>query len=72
MAGMSTNLCVESHTRNLLEEGFEVAFIADASGSAKLPGLDTFKGSLINLRMITSHIFSTEEFQEALQSARLK
>ena len=72
MAGMSTNLCMESHTRNLLEEGFEVAVIADASASAKLPGLDTFQGALMNLRMITSHVFSTEEFEEALNSANLK
>lgn len=71
MAGMSTNLCLESHTRQLLEEGFEVAVIADASGSAKLPGLDTFKGALMNLRMITSHIFTTEEFKEALSDAKL-
>ncbi len=68
MAGMSTNLCLESHTRHLLEEGFEVAVIADASGSAKLPGLDTFQGALMNLRMITSHIFTTEEFEEALDT----
>lgn len=71
MAGMSTNLCVESHTRNLLEEGFEVAVIADASGSAKLPGLDTFQASLMNLRLITSHVFTTEEFEEALRSSNL-
>ncbi|WP_373494996.1 cysteine hydrolase [Aquiflexum sp.] len=72
MCGMSTNLCVESHTRHLLEEGFEVAVIADASGSAKLPGLDTFQAALINLRLITSHVFTTEEFEEALSSASLK
>ncbi len=71
MAGMSTNLCMESHTRNLLEEGFEVAVIADASGSAKLPGLDTFQGALMNLRMITSHVFTTEEFEEDLKAADL-
>ncbi len=71
MAGMSTNLCLESHTRNLLEEGYEVAVIADASGSAKLPGLDTFQGALMNLRMITSHIFTTEEFEETLKETDL-
>lgn len=72
MAGMSTNLCLESHTRHLLEEGYEVAVIADASGSAKLPGLDTFKAALMNLRMITSKVFTTEEFEEALKAADLK
>lgn len=71
MAGMSTNLCVESHARNLLEEGFEVAVIADATGSAKLPGLDTFQGALMNLRMITSHVFTTEEFEKTLNEADL-
>ncbi|MCM4157968.1 cysteine hydrolase [Gramella sp. AN32] len=68
MAGMSTNLCLESHTRDLLEEGFEVGVIADASASAKLPGMDTFQAALMNLRLITSHIFTTEEFEEALKS----
>lgn len=72
MAGMSTNLCLESHTRHLLEEGYEVAVIADASASAKLPGLDTFKAALMNLRMITSKIFTTEEFEEALKNTNLK
>ncbi len=71
MAGMSTNLCLESHTRDLLEDGFEVGVIADASGSAKLPGLDTFEAALMNLRMITSHVFTTEEFEEALNNAEL-
>lgn len=72
MAGMSTNLCLESHTRDLLEEGFEVGVIADASASAKLPGLDTFQGALMNLRLITSHVFTTEEFEDALKTAVLK
>lgn len=67
VAGMSTNLCLESHVRQFLEEGFEVAVIADASASAKLPGLDTFKGALMNLRLLTSHIFTTEEFEQALK-----
>ncbi len=71
MAGMSTNLCLESHTRQLLEDGFEVGVIADASGSAKLPGMDTFQAALMNLRMITSHVFTTEEFEDALQTADL-
>lgn len=71
MAGMSTNLCLESHTRDLLEQGFEVGVIADASASAKLPGMDTFQAALMNLRLITSHVFTTEEFEKALKSASL-
>lgn len=71
MAGMSTNLCLESHTRHLLEEGFEVGVIADASASAKVPGMDTFQAALMNLRLITSHVFTTEEFGKELKSAGL-
>ncbi|MBZ9731652.1 cysteine hydrolase [Salegentibacter sp. JZCK2] len=72
MAGMSTNLNLESHTRHLLEDGYEVAVIADASASAKLPGMDTFEAALMNLRMITSKIFTTEEFEQTLRNTNLK
>ena len=34
LAGMATNLCVESHLRHLLEEGFEVVVVRDATGRA--------------------------------------
>ena len=36
LAGMSANLCVESHLRELLEQGFEVAVVKDATAAAKL------------------------------------
>ena len=29
LAGMSANLCTEAHLRELLEQGFEVAVVAD-------------------------------------------
>jgi len=34
LAGMSANLCVESHLRELLEQGFEVAVVRDATAAA--------------------------------------
>ena len=34
LAGMSANLCVESHLRELLEQGFEVAVVKDATAGA--------------------------------------
>ena len=40
LAGMSANLCVESHLRDLLEQGFETAVVWDATAAAKLPDLD--------------------------------
>jgi len=34
LAGMSANLCTESHLRELLEQGFEVAVVTDATAAA--------------------------------------
>lgn len=61
LAGMSGNLCVEAHLRELIEDGFEVAVVGDATASAKLPGLDGDQAAQTNFRMISSHVFKTEE-----------
>lgn len=60
LAGMSANLCVESHLRELVERGFEVAVVADASAAAKVPGLDGMLAALTNYRMIASDILTTK------------
>ena len=39
LAGMSANLCVESHLRELLEQGFEVAVVKDATAAAQVSRL---------------------------------
>jgi len=61
LAGMSANLCVESHMRELIENGFEVAVVKDATAGAILPGMNSYEAALINFRMIASHVFTTEE-----------
>lgn len=61
LAGMSANLCVESHLRELVERGFEVAVVADATGAAKVPGLDGMIAALTNYRMIASDIWTTKD-----------
>ena len=37
LAGMLANLCVESHLRELLEQGFEVAVVKDATAGPRHP-----------------------------------
>lgn len=59
LAGMSANLCVESHLRELLERGFEVAVVADATAAAKVPGLDGMLAALINYTMLASDVWPT-------------
>jgi nicotinamidase-related amidase len=61
LAGMSANLCTESHLRDLVEDGFEVAVVKDATAGAILPGMNAYEAALVNFRMIASHIFTTEE-----------
>ncbi len=62
LAGMSANLCVEAHLRELLEEGFEVAVVADATAAAIHPELgDGYKAALTNYGFIANAVLSTDE-----------
>ena len=71
LAGMSGNLCVESHMRELLEDGFEVAVVGDATASAILPGLDGNQAAQTNFRMISSHVYKTTELVAAFSESKL-
>lgn len=62
LAGMSANLCVESHLRELLEQGFEVAVVADATAAAQHPEMgDGYAAALTNFRYIAGAVLSTDE-----------
>lgn len=62
LAGMSANLCVEGHLRELLEQGFEVAVVADATAAAQHPELgDGYETALTNFRFIANDVLSTEK-----------
>lgn len=59
---MSANLCIESHLRELLEQGFEVAVVADATAVAQHPELgDGYAAALTNFRYIAGAVLTTEE-----------
>lgn len=61
LAGMSSNLCTESHLRELMEQGFEVQVVSDATAGAILPGMNAYEASLINFRMIANSVRNTKE-----------
>ena len=61
LAGMSANLCVESHMREFIEQGFEVAVVRDATAGAKVPEGDGYLSALINFRMIANAVWTTRE-----------
>lgn len=66
LAGMSANLCTESHMRELIELGFEVAVIKDATAAAILPEGDGYLAALVNFRFIANAVWSTDEVVEML------
>ena len=66
LAGMSANLCVEAHLRELTEQGFEVAVVKDATAGAQLPGGDFYQAALLNFRMIASAVLTTDEAVTAM------
>lgn len=67
LAGMSANLCVESHLRELVERGFEVAGVKDATAGARHPELgDGYKAALVNFGYVASAVLSTDEVVKAM------
>ncbi len=66
-AGMSANLCTEAHLRKLLEQGFEVAVVADGAAAAIHPELgDGYQTALTNFGFIANAVMSTEEAVSAM------
>ncbi len=61
LAGMSANLCTESHLREFMEQGFEVLVVKDATAAAQLPDMDGYAAAMTNVRMIANGVRTTEE-----------
>lgn len=67
LAGMSANLCTESHMRDLIESGFRVAVVKDATAGAILPNMNAYEAAVINFQMIASHVFTTDEIVKEIK-----
>ena len=72
LAGMSANLCVESHLRELLEQGFEVAVVKDATAAARVPEGDGYVAAMINFRYIANAVWGTGETVTAIEQGAQK
>ena len=67
LAGMSANLCTEAHMRELLEQGFEVIVVKDATAAAQSPELgDGYASALVNFGFIANEVVTTEEIVERM------
>jgi nicotinamidase-related amidase len=67
LAGMSANLCVQAHMHELLEQGFEVAVIKDATAAAQIPEGDGYLAALINFRFMANAVWTTDEAVDRLR-----
>ena len=67
LAGMSANLCVEAHMRELLEQGYEIAVVKDATAAAQTPELgDGYASAVTNFGFMANAVWTTEEAVEAI------
>ena len=67
LGGMSANLCTESHLRELLEQGFEVAVVRDATAAAVTPELgDGYAAAITNFGFLANAVVSTEQAVAAI------
>jgi nicotinamidase-related amidase len=61
LGGMLANMCVESHLRDLLENGFEVAVVRDATAGPRHPIRgDGYQAALINYAFLAHAVVTTE------------
>lgn len=66
LGGMSANLCTESHMRELLEQGFEVAVVKDATAAAIVPEGNGYEAALVNFRFIANAVWTADEAVAAM------
>ena len=67
LGGMLANICVESHLRDFLEQGFEVAVARDATAGPRHPEWgDGYSAALINFKFLAHALLTTDEIVTAL------
>jgi nicotinamidase-related amidase len=66
LAGMSANLCVEAHLRELLERGFEVSVVKDSTAAAIVPEGNGYEAALVNFRFLANDVIDTKEAVAAI------
>ena len=68
LGGMLANMCVESHLRELLEQGFEVAVVKDATAAPKHPEWGYgYTAALINYAFLAHAVLTTDQAVSAMK-----
>ena len=69
MAGPAANICLESHMRDLIEAGFEVAMVRDAVAGPKNEEGDGYVAAMVNWRFMANGLWTTEEAVNKMKAA---
>jgi nicotinamidase-related amidase len=67
MYGMSANMCVESHARDAIENGFDLIILADATAAA---GDAAYDAAVINYEFLAHEVMTTKQAIKRLKEAR--
>jgi nicotinamidase-related amidase len=68
LGGMLANMCVESHLRELIEQGFEVTVAKDATAAPKHPEWGYgYTAALINYAYLAHAVLRTDEVVQAMK-----
>src|SRR6266481_4199789 len=68
LGGMLANMCVESHLRELIEQGFEVAVVKDATAGPRHPVWgDGYQAAMINYRFLAHAVLSTSDAVDGMR-----
>ena len=65
--GMSANMCVESHARDAIENGFELIIVADAVGAA---GDAAYEAALTNYEFLAHEVVTYDQIVRRLKAAK--
>jgi nicotinamidase-related amidase len=69
LCGMLANMCVESHLRDLLEHGFEVAVVRDATAGPRHPIRgDGYQAALVNYAFLAHAVPYTNDVVAAMKT----
>ena len=71
LGGMLANMCVESHLRELIEQGFEVAVAKDATAAPKHPKWGYgYEAALINYAFLAHAVLTTDETVKTMEQGQ--
>ena len=65
--GMSANMCIESHARDAIENGFDLIIIADATAAA---GDAAYEAAITNFEFLAHEVVTTKQIMKRLKDAK--